>query len=445
MPERAILTEMWDDDWFQEIDPLQRYLFIYLWTNMHCNQAGLYRITLDTMSFESKLPKDQLRTILRSMSPKVEWYEDQKIVWVRNFLRRQAKSPKFIMAAAKSLNALHLDDEIREEYDEYNEGLLHDVVPSTHSGLSKRECVIIRDNFHCQYCGVELAAAGNYEMDHIIPVSRGGKNNYLNLVAACCPCYQKKLDKTPQEAGLPEPHPTSFHGAQAMYILRNRPDALSKWKSMFPNRQINIESILPNIGSMLPNVGQYQPRIPETRARTAAAANAHANANAVTDTGSVVSPFSGSLFPLVKSVEQLDETHEASASQSVGAQEASADETTIPEGSGEIEECLSTGDREVISTWSSVRGWNIPAAEAAKLVARMRTEFPEVDLLAESMAWAAAKMSEGPLRPQAMPAKQIWNWMKYAQDHPKPLRSSRRARDDPDKFAKQRYAHLIQH
>ena len=73
MPERAFLTETWDDDWFQELDKDQKYLFIYLWSNSHVTQAGLYHITQRTIIFETKLPEEALPDLLNSLAPKVIW------------------------------------------------------------------------------------------------------------------------------------------------------------------------------------------------------------------------------------------------------------------------------------------------------------------------------------------------------------------------------------
>ena len=91
----------------------------------------------------------------------------------------------------------------------------------------------------------------------------------------------------------------------------------------------------------------------------------------------------------------------------------------IPRSRLEAEETLCEGDREVISVWCSVKGFNMSLADASALVATLRTEFSDVDILAESKAWAARKLSE-PLQQGSRPSQQIWNWMrlarKYAQE-----------------------------
>ena len=41
-----------------------------------------------------------------------------------------------------------------------------------------------RDSFKCQYCGKESPNV-ILEIDHINPISNGGKNDILNLITCC--------------------------------------------------------------------------------------------------------------------------------------------------------------------------------------------------------------------------------------------------------------------
>lgn len=63
--------------------------------------------------------------------------------------------------------------------------------------VSKRG-VLLRDNHICAYCMQQNATT----IDHVHPRSRGGKNTWKNLVAACGPCNRRKGNRTPEEAGM---------------------------------------------------------------------------------------------------------------------------------------------------------------------------------------------------------------------------------------------------
>ena len=78
------------------------------------------------------------------------------------------------------------------------------VIPwRAHQGRMKfsRKHVMLRDNFQCQYCNIHLGRNSG-TIDHVMPSSRGGKTDYLNCVASCKDCNNKKGDKTPREAGM---------------------------------------------------------------------------------------------------------------------------------------------------------------------------------------------------------------------------------------------------
>lgn len=63
------------------------------------------------------------------------------------------------------------------------------------------QSVFRRDNHQCQYCEVECTSK-TISIDHVIPRSRGGKNTWVNLVAACISCNNSKGSKTLDECGL---------------------------------------------------------------------------------------------------------------------------------------------------------------------------------------------------------------------------------------------------
>jgi 5-methylcytosine-specific restriction endonuclease McrA len=58
-----------------------------------------------------------------------------------------------------------------------------------------------RDRNLCAYCG-EYHADNKATRDHIIPVSRGGQNVWMNCVTACKYCNNKKDNKLLSEANM---------------------------------------------------------------------------------------------------------------------------------------------------------------------------------------------------------------------------------------------------
>ena len=59
-----------------------------------------------------------------------------------------------------------------------------------------------RDRHLCLYCG-EHFARGELTRDHVMPVSRGGRDEWENVVSACLACNLRKGNRTPQQANMP--------------------------------------------------------------------------------------------------------------------------------------------------------------------------------------------------------------------------------------------------
>ena len=63
---------------------------------------------------------------------------------------------------------------------------------------SLRYDVMQRDGFRCQLCGATAADGYKLHVDHIIPVSKGGKTEMGNLRTLCERCNMGKRDKIEQ-------------------------------------------------------------------------------------------------------------------------------------------------------------------------------------------------------------------------------------------------------
>ena len=56
------------------------------------------------------------------------------------------------------------------------------------------------DRYTCAYCGEHVDSKAT--RDHIVPVSKGGRNTWMNCVTACKACNNKKDAKSVDEAGM---------------------------------------------------------------------------------------------------------------------------------------------------------------------------------------------------------------------------------------------------
>lgn len=58
--------------------------------------------------------------------------------------------------------------------------------------------VFRRDGHTCQYCG----SAADLTIDHIVPLSKGGRGSWENVVCCCRKCNARKGNRLPEEAGM---------------------------------------------------------------------------------------------------------------------------------------------------------------------------------------------------------------------------------------------------
>ena len=76
----------------------------------------------------------------------------------------------------------------------------YDRVPRRDVRFTRRN-IFFRDRNRCQYCGKVFPQA-ELNLDHVVPLSRGGVSSWENVVCACIPCNSRKGNRTPHEAGM---------------------------------------------------------------------------------------------------------------------------------------------------------------------------------------------------------------------------------------------------
>jgi len=70
-----------------------------------------------------------------------------------------------------------------------------------HVGLTKHR-LFARDRHVCGYCGGHFPEL-ELTVEHILPVSRGGRHEWTNVVTACRSCNTRKGSRRPEEARMP--------------------------------------------------------------------------------------------------------------------------------------------------------------------------------------------------------------------------------------------------
>lgn len=103
-------------------------------------------------------------------------------------------------------------------------------VSLTNRALFQRDCNI------CAYCGGQYDHS-KLSRDHIVPVSRGGLNRWMNSVTACKSCNTRKNNFTLEECGLKLIYVPYVPSHAEHLILQNRnilADQMEYLKPMIP-------------------------------------------------------------------------------------------------------------------------------------------------------------------------------------------------------------------
>ncbi len=367
MPERGFDTGFWTDDFVMGLTYPAKLLFHYLGSNDDCNQASVYHNAPKTIIFETGLPESDLPSLLKMLYPEVKWLPEENIVWVKNFIAHQAKSPKFLVAVGNCLKKIR------------NNALVAEVL-----------------EYNLTYHTLSIPYEYPTDRVSILPVSVSNSKSVSS----------SSSDKD-----------SSLFGSFSLLRSRLLRAASGAVDHLVEHEMIKQELTL---------IGREQGLEPRSEYQTA---SGRVDLCFFDSQGELVAAFEIDVYePRAKSLTKLAEldcplrcvilrTGESqhSVEQDIhliglgirGGIETGKD---IPHSRTEAEETLCEGDREVISVWCSVKGFNMTPADASALVARLRTEFPGLDILAQSKVWAARKLSE-PLTKNSRPSQQIWNWM----------------------------------
>jgi 5-methylcytosine-specific restriction endonuclease McrA len=120
--------------------------------------------------------------------------------------------------------------------------LLHyDELPP-HEVRFTRKNIYFRDRSRCQYCG-RRAATKDLNLDHVIPLSRGGRSTWENVVCCCIECNARKGNRLPAEVGMKlvkEPRKPRWHPLVKLSFNGGR---YEEWRNFLDLAYWNVELI----------------------------------------------------------------------------------------------------------------------------------------------------------------------------------------------------------
>ena len=119
---KTINSEFWTDPEWEEVDYKLRYIFLYLITSPYTNIAGVSKISLKRIAFETGLPPSEVKKILSKLIEmrKIMMVDEQ--IWVINYLKYQpTNGPRYSKGVANAIQSTPFVKLFLEKYPKYKE------------------------------------------------------------------------------------------------------------------------------------------------------------------------------------------------------------------------------------------------------------------------------------------------------------------------------------
>lgn len=130
---RQIHTRIWKDEWFLDLQPDEKLLFVYLFSNENTSLSGMYKLSFKVICFETGIEDGRAKEIMAKFSQDGKVFYADNIVWIVNMRKYHASnSIKVIKRIEKDLELIpHCDLKIRYIY--------HNDMVSKQVGLNENE------------------------------------------------------------------------------------------------------------------------------------------------------------------------------------------------------------------------------------------------------------------------------------------------------------------
>ncbi len=94
---RTVSVKFWSDPFVDTLTPEKKYFFLYLITNEHSSQCGIYEISFRQMSFETGYNQETIEKLIQffEKSGKIKYSKKTNEIAIKNFVKHNPQgSPK---------------------------------------------------------------------------------------------------------------------------------------------------------------------------------------------------------------------------------------------------------------------------------------------------------------------------------------------------------------
>ena len=107
---RTIKNSFWNDPWVEDLDEQAKLLYIYLFTNIYVNNAGVMKESQNRLVFEIGITADLSSEMLIFFQEQGKIVMMDDYIWVVRFIKHQTStSPMILKNIAKCLDTIQSD------------------------------------------------------------------------------------------------------------------------------------------------------------------------------------------------------------------------------------------------------------------------------------------------------------------------------------------------
>lgn len=103
---RQIHVSIWKDDWFLDLDRGEKLFFVYLFSNELASLAGIYKLPLRVMAFETGLDILEVQNYLDKFEKVEKVYYRDGVIWVKNLRKYNQGSSKVETRIQKDIDEI---------------------------------------------------------------------------------------------------------------------------------------------------------------------------------------------------------------------------------------------------------------------------------------------------------------------------------------------------
>ena len=116
---RQIHTQIWKDEWFIDLEPQEKLLFIYLFSNDLASISGLYRIPIKVITNETGLDREYVIRSLQKFEASKRVYYADGTMWIVNMAKYHQSASGTVMTKVQKDVEMVPDGAVKTAYQQY--------------------------------------------------------------------------------------------------------------------------------------------------------------------------------------------------------------------------------------------------------------------------------------------------------------------------------------